>query len=75
MGGTTEKMEQGLWKGREGLYKTEHGVPAYGENIANEDVAQVFMYTNLRESGSERIINLTNYGLRVALLTLVPLLY
>lgn len=63
MDGTAEKMERGLWKRREGLYTTEHGVPTYGKNIANEDVAQVFMYTNLRESGSERIINLMNYGL------------
>lgn len=47
MDGTAEKMERGLWKRREGLYKTEHGVPTYGKNIANEDVAQVFISENL----------------------------
>lgn len=63
---TTEKMEQGLWTRWKGLYKTEHGVATYEENVANEEVAQVFMCANLRESGSERTTYLMNYGLQVA---------
>jgi hypothetical protein len=66
---TIEKMEQGLWTRQKGfLYKTEHGVSMYGENAAHKEVAQVLMYTNLRESGSESTIYLMNYGLQVTFL-------
>lgn len=43
--------------------------------LPSEEVAQAFMYTSLRESGSESAIYLLNSGLQVALSTLRHLLF